>query len=61
VVRKKRHKRNKAKANGQAKTNGQARAQVAKVDAPIEADAAGLARVMGKVGVSAAGETYLRR
>lgn len=31
------------------------------VDTPTEAEAAGLVRAMGKVGVSAAGESYLRR
>jgi len=37
------------------------KARVAKVEASIESDAAGLARVVGKIGVTASGENYLRR
>lgn len=37
------------------------KARVAKIDTPVEADTAGLARVIGKIGVNASGENYLRR
>ncbi len=37
------------------------KARVVRTDTPVEADAAGLARVIGKIGVNASGENYLRR
>ena len=57
VARKKRNKRRGANVADAQGTN----AQGANVSAPVESDTAGLARVIGKIGVSDTGENYLRR